>query len=58
MIFNKETGINLFYFHIYFLWKDFRSNILNNLEDVAFNGPICETMLNQKYFNGIGNYLR
>ena len=50
--------INHFYFHIYFLKKDFRSNILNNLEDVAFNGPICETMLNQKYFNGIGNYLR
>jgi len=39
-------------------YEDFRSNILNNLEDVAFNGPICETMLNQKYFNGIGNYLR
>merc|ERR1711997_347271 len=38
-------------------YEDFRSNILNNLEDVAFNGPICETMLNQKYFNGIGNYL-
>ena len=52
-------GIILHYFHIYFYQtKDFRSNILNNLEDVAFNGPICETMLNQKYFNGIGNYLR
>ena len=55
----KEIGIILHYFHIYFYQtKDFRSNILNNLEDVAFNGPICETMLNQKYFNGIGNYLR
>ena len=36
----------------------FRSNILDNLEDTAFSKPICETMLNQKYFNGIGNYLR
>lgn len=36
----------------------FRSNILDNLDDTAFNKPICEAMLNQKYFNGIGNYLR
>ena len=36
----------------------FRSNILDNLGDTAFNKPICEAMLNQKYFNGIGNYLR
>lgn len=36
----------------------FRSNVLGNLDDAAFNKPICEAMLNQKYFNGIGNYLR
>ena len=36
----------------------FRSNVLGNLDDTAFKKPICEAMLNQKYFNGIGNYLR
>lgn len=35
-----------------------RQNVLSNLKDKAFDRPICETMLNQKYFNGIGNYLR
>ena len=39
-------------------YEDFRHNIVENLEDSAFNRPICEAMLNQKYFNGIGNYLR
>ncbi|OXB82007.1 UNVERIFIED_CONTAM: hypothetical protein H355_004090 [Colinus virginianus] len=36
----------------------FRENVLKNLEDKAFDRPICEALLNQKYFNGIGNYLR
>ena len=36
----------------------FRKNVLGNLKDKAFNRPICEAMLNQKFFNGIGNYLR
>ena len=39
-------------------YKEFRQNVLDNLEDAAFNKAICETLLNQKYFNGIGNYLR
>merc|ERR1711994_899072 len=39
-------------------YPEFRSNILQHLEDTAFNKPICEVLLNQKYFNGIGNYLR
>ena len=39
-------------------FDQFRSNVLGNLEDAAFNRPICEAMLNQRYFNGIGNYLR
>lgn len=39
-------------------YDQFRANVLGNLENVAFNKAICETMLNQKYFNGIGNYLR
>lgn len=39
-------------------FDQFRANVLESLEDASFNRPICETMLNQKYFNGIGNYLR
>lgn len=35
-----------------------RENVLKNLEDKAFDKPICEALLNQKFFNGIGNYLR
>lgn len=41
-----------------FEYDAFRQNIAANLKDAAFNRPICEAMLNQKYFNGIGNYLR
>jgi endonuclease VIII-like 1 len=36
----------------------FKSNVLDNLKLKAFDKPICEVLLNQKYFNGIGNYLR
>ncbi|XP_066524178.1 endonuclease 8-like 1 [Hoplias malabaricus] len=39
-------------------YESFRQNVLSNLSDKAFNRPICEALLNQKYFNGIGNYLR
>ncbi|XP_020375415.1 endonuclease 8-like 1 [Rhincodon typus] len=39
-------------------YERFRSNVLTNLSDRAFDKPICEVLLNQKYFNGIGNYLR
>lgn len=35
-----------------------RENVLSHLADHAFDRPICEALLNQKYFNGIGNYLR
>ncbi|XP_062519108.1 endonuclease 8-like 1 isoform X2 [Corticium candelabrum] len=38
--------------------KEFRKNIEENLEKSVFNKPICEVMMDQKYFNGIGNYLR
>jgi len=41
-----------------FDYKNFRANILSNLKAATFNKAICETMLDQKYFNGIGNYLR
>jgi endonuclease VIII-like 1 len=39
-------------------FSDFYDNVINNLDRKDFNGPICEVLLNQKYFNGIGNYLR
>lgn len=43
---------------IIFEYKSFRENIVSHLSDRAFDRPICEVLLNQKYFNGIGNYLR
>ncbi|KAL6474258.1 hypothetical protein MHYP_G00178190 [Metynnis hypsauchen] len=43
---------------VMFEYESFRENVLSNLSDKAFNRPICEALLNQKYFNGIGNYLR
>lgn len=43
---------------IMFEYKDFRENVVSHLSDRAFDRPICEVLLNQKYFNGIGNYLR
>ncbi|XP_062246797.1 endonuclease 8-like 1 isoform X2 [Platichthys flesus] len=43
---------------IMFEYKSFRENVVSHLSDRAFDRPICETLLNQKYFNGIGNYLR
>jgi endonuclease VIII-like 1 len=36
----------------------FKQNVLDNLNRTVFNKPICEALLDQKYFNGIGNYLR
>lgn len=36
----------------------FKENIISNLDKKDFNKPIYEALLNQKYFNGIGNYLR
>ncbi|XP_042660330.1 endonuclease 8-like 1 isoform X1 [Tyto alba] len=38
-------------------YQAFRENVLKNLDDKAFDKPICEALLNQKFFNGIGNYL-
>lgn len=35
-----------------------REKVVSHLSDRAFDRPICEVLLNQKYFNGIGNYLR
>ncbi|KAJ7311156.1 hypothetical protein JRQ81_006761 [Phrynocephalus forsythii] len=39
-------------------YERFRENVLRNLPNKAFDKPICEALLNQKFFNGIGNYLR
>jgi len=36
----------------------FRDKVLQGIDSTIFNKPICEVLLNQKYFNGIGNYLR
>ncbi|KAK2103406.1 hypothetical protein P7K49_017262 [Saguinus oedipus] len=35
-----------------------RENVLRNLLDKAFDWPLCEALLDQRFFNGIGNYLR
>ena len=35
----------------------FKKNILDNINKKAFDKPICEVLLNQEYFNGIGAYL-
>ncbi|XP_033491054.1 endonuclease 8-like 1 [Epinephelus lanceolatus] len=43
---------------IMFEYDSFRKNVVLSLSDRAFDRPICEVLLNQKYFNGIGNYLR
>jgi endonuclease VIII-like 1 len=39
-------------------FQDFVRNIKNNLHKKDFDKPICEVLMNQRYFNGIGNYLR
>ncbi|XP_060030727.1 endonuclease 8-like 1 isoform X2 [Erinaceus europaeus] len=39
-------------------YEQFRENVLRNLTDKAFDRPICEALLDQRFFNGIGNYLR
>lgn len=39
-------------------YEEFRLNILNSIENSIFQKPLCEVLLDQRYFNGIGNYLR
>ncbi|XP_061917124.1 endonuclease 8-like 1 isoform X2 [Entelurus aequoreus] len=43
---------------IMFEYRSFREKVVSHLSDRVFDRPICEVLLNQKYFNGIGNYLR
>jgi len=39
-------------------FEEFKKNVEDSLHLKAFDKPICEALLEQKYFNGIGNYLR
>ncbi|XP_001379906.2 endonuclease 8-like 1 isoform X1 [Monodelphis domestica] len=39
-------------------YEKFRENVLQNLANKTFDKPICEALLEQRFFNGIGNYLR
>lgn len=39
-------------------FNSFKTNILLNLQHRCFNKPAYEILMDQKYFNGIGNYLR
>lgn len=39
-------------------FEDFKANVLQNLHRPEFDKPISEVLMNQRYFNGIGNYLR
>lgn len=50
---NKLRGPDPVYEH-----GEFYSNIMNNLDKRDFSKPLHEVLMNQKYFNGIGNYLR
>jgi|TARA_B110000240_G_scaffold120721_1_gene134931 endonuclease VIII-like 1 len=39
-------------------FEEFKENINKNIHKASFNKPIYETLMDQKFFNGIGNYLR
>jgi endonuclease VIII-like 1 len=36
----------------------FKQNVLSNINTKVFEKPICEVLLEQRYFDGVGNYLR
>lgn len=38
-------------------FDNFKNNIIKNINSKSFDKPICEALLDQKYFNGIGAYL-
>jgi endonuclease VIII-like 1 len=38
--------------------ESFKKKIKDNLHKRAFDKPLMEVLMNQEYFNGIGNYLR
>jgi endonuclease VIII-like 1 len=39
-------------------YQNFQVGVLSNLNRRAFDRPIAEVLMDQRYFNGIGNYLR
>lgn len=39
-------------------FETFKEHVHTNINRAAFNKPVYETLMDQKYFNGIGNYLR
>jgi endonuclease VIII-like 1 len=39
-------------------FREFKQNVIDNLHKKEFDKPINVVLMNQKYFNGIGNYLR
>jgi endonuclease VIII-like 1 len=39
-------------------YEEFVDSIYKNIEHKSFQREICEVLLDQKWFNGIGNYLR
>lgn len=39
-------------------YREFFLNIMTNLAKAKFNKPLFEVLMDQRYFNGIGNYLR
>jgi endonuclease VIII-like 1 len=41
-----------------FQYTRFVCNIMDNILKKEFDKPVYEVLMNQKYFNGIGNYLR
>jgi endonuclease VIII-like 1 len=38
--------------------EEFVENVLLSLNDSAFKKPIYETLMDQRYFNGVGNWIR
>lgn len=39
-------------------FEQFKKNIYDNINSKTFDRPICEVLLEQKFFNGVGNYIR
>mmetsp|Transcript_16070 Transcript_16070/g.13207 ORF Transcript_16070/g.13207 Transcript_16070/m.13207 type:complete len:125 (-) Transcript_16070:219-593(-) len=39
-------------------FEEFKTHVGKNLHKAVFSKPIYETLMDQKFFNGIGNYLR
>ena len=51
--FNTKRG-----FDIVKDFDKFKNNVLDNLSAKVFDKPICEMLLDQRYFDGVGNYIR